>query len=242
MTHTREIEIDLFIKGLYEGYGYDFIEYNRKHIERRILKFIESEHISSVSMLQHKMFHEPGYFDKMMPYFHVGCSTGEEVYSVALLLKEAGLLDKSHLYGTDFNLRVLSKAQNAVYSKSDYEDFVANYMKCGGEKSPKSYFQQRDGLYSLSSDLKEKVSFHHHNLTTNHILGEMTVVVCRNVLIYFSRPLQKKVFKLLDKSIKSGGILCLGAQETLGQSGIEHQYSKKFNGSKIYMKNYVRGY
>lgn len=276
MIDKSKIEIDLFIEGLFKGYGYDFREYNRNHVERRILKFIENEGITSVSMLQHKMFHEPGYFDKMIRYFsvnvtsffrdehffrtfrkeviphlksfpkikiwHAGCSTGQEVYSIAILLKEAGLLDRTHLYGTDFNADVLSKARSAVYSKAEYEDFLSNYKKCDGVYPPEDYFKHENDLYVLSSYLKEKVSFHHHNLTTDHILGEMTVVVCRNVLIYFSRPLQEKVFKLFDESIKRGGILCLGARETIHQSVIEHKYSKKFNESKIYMKNYVRGY
>ena len=276
MTDNRKIEIDLFIEGLFRGFGYDFREYNRNHVERRILKFIENENIASVSMLQHKMFHEPGYFDKMIRYFsvnvtaffrdehffktfrkeviphlksfpkikiwHAGCSTGQEVYSIAILLEEAGLLNRAHLYGTDFNSDVLVKARRASYSKEDYEEFISSYRKCGGELSPDKYFQHKDDMYTLSPHLKEKVSFHHHNLTTDHILGEMTVVICRNVLIYFSRPLQDKVFKLFDESIKRGGMLCLGAQETIHQSGIEHKYSKKFNASKIYMKNYVRGY
>lgn len=196
-------------------------------------------------------FRNEGFYNKfrqeIVPYlksfpkikiWHAGCSTGQEVYSMAMLLHEAGLLQRCHLYGTDFNQEVLNLAKKGVYDRDVYHEFVVNYKKASGELPPETFFKIYDDRVEIKSFLKEYISFHQHNLTADHSLGEMTVVICRNVLIYFSKPLQNKVLEILDDSLKSGGVLCLGQQETLRQSGIECQYTADFESEKIFMKKY----
>ncbi len=172
------------------------------------------------------------------PYIRVWCSAcshGQEPYSVAILLDEAGLLEKSIIYATDFNDTVLEEAKNALFSVSDYKKNKESYIKSGGTKKFEDWFNMNDNYMEVSSHIKEKVHFFQHNLATDSEINEFQLVFCRNVLIYFEEKLQKNVFKLIHNSLIKRGFLVLGKSETLS---IDNGFTPidKFSKNKIFKK------
>ena len=155
---------------------------------------------------------------------------------MAIFLKEAGLYDHVLIYATDFDETVLAAAGKGVYPVEKIKEFTKNYRDAGGLESFANYYTARYDFALLDSALKENIHFSNHNLVTDGVFGEMDMIVCRNVLIYFSRKLQEKVFKLFYESLATGGFLCLGARETIKLS----EYSKCFTAidseQKIYKK------
>ncbi len=141
------------------------------------------------------------------------CSQGEEAYSVAMMLDELGLLDKSIIYATDFNEVVLHEAQNAIYSKKSYGLYEENYIKSGGKEEFSKWFDINDNYIEVVPHIKEKVHFFQHNLALDGEINEFQLIFCRNVLIYFEDNLQKRVFKLLHDSLSRKGFLVLGKSE-----------------------------
>jgi len=141
------------------------------------------------------------------------CSQGQEAYSVAMLLDEAGLLDKSIIYATDFNEVVLKEAQNALYSANQYKLYEENYIKSGGKREFSRWFEINDNYIEVAPYIKKKVHFFQHNLVMDSEINEFQLVFCRNVLIYFEKKLQKKVFQLLNNSLMRKGFLVLGKSE-----------------------------
>lgn len=172
--------------------------------------------------------------------WHAGCSTGEEVYSMAILLKEENLLDRCIIYGTDFNQIVLNTAAKAIYPVDRIKDYIKNYNLAQGKASFSDYFTVSYGAAKINSDLRRNVVFSDHNLVTDGVFGEMNMIVCRNVLIYFNRDLQNKVHRLFHKSLISGGILCLGTKESLLLSDCKDEYTTLH--SNIYRKKYARAH
>lgn len=162
--------------------------------------------------------------------WHAGCSTGEEVYSTAIFLKELNLYDKCQIYATDSNIEVIEKAKKGIYSLDKIREYKTSYQNAGGTASFSDYYTASYGSAILKSHLKENIVFSDHNLVTDHTFGEMDLIMCRNVLIYFSRELQDKVFFLFLESLKPDGFLCLGTKETI-------RLSKYTNHFKIFDKN-----
>lgn len=197
-----------------------------------------------------EMFRDPKFFValreeiipvlKTYPYvklWHAGCSSGEEVYSMAILLKEEGLLDRCTIYATDFNQIVLKKAAEAIYPLDKIKAYTENYNKALGKASFSDYFTIQYGAAIIDKSLKKNIVFSDHNLTTDGVFGEMNVIICRNVLIYFNRGLQNRVYKLFHESLLPGGFLCLGSKETLLFSGYKKEY-KQIHKCNIYKKIY----
>ncbi len=198
-----------------------------------------------------EMFRDPAFYlavrEKVVPIlathsfikvWHAGCSTGEELYSMAILLKEAGLYDRLQLYGTDFNELVLQKAREGIVPAKAIKDYTDNYQRGGGISSFSDYYTAKYERALLAPELKKKILFANHNLVTDQVFGEMQMIVCRNVLIYFSRELQKKVITLFYDSLCRGGILCLGSRESLQFSGLADRFSQLVDGEQIYQKMY----
>ncbi len=153
---------------------------------------------------------------KTYPYIRIwcsACSQGQEPYSVAILLDEAGLLDKSIIYATDFNDAVLEEAKNGLFSVADYKKHEENYIKSGGKSSFNKWFELNNGYMEVAAHIKDKVHFFQHNLVTDSEINEFQLVFCRNVLIYFEDRLQKRVFKLIHSSLVKRGFLVLGKSE-----------------------------
>jgi chemotaxis protein methyltransferase CheR len=171
--------------------------------------------------------------------WHAGCSTGEEVYSMAILLKEEGLLDRVHIYATDFNKVVLEKAKNGIYPIDSIKDYTHNYQQAGGTASFADYYIAKYDSVIIDQSLKKKVTFADHNLVTDGVFGEMHVIICRNVLIYFNRTLQDKVINLFSDSLCNGCFLCLGSKETINFSSSVNDFHEFVANEKIYRKKYI---
>lgn len=164
-----------------------------------------------------------------------GCSTGEEAFSVAIILKELNLLKKSLIYATDINASIIQHAGKAVYGFSKIKKYAENYYAAGGTENFSDYYTANYSFAALNQSVKEKVIFSTHNLVSDYSFNQFHLILCRNVLIYFDKDLQSKVFDLFDKSMENLGYLGLGNKETLLFSSISHKY-KRISNEKIWRK------
>jgi chemotaxis protein methyltransferase CheR len=271
ITHKNlNIEIDLILEAIFQKYGYDFRNYGRAHIKRRLLHRLQLSKIPSISEMQYKLLYDESFFNLILKDFsinvtemfrdpafyknlreevipilktypfikiwHAGCSSGEEVYSMAILLMEEGLYDRTQIYATDFNHNILRKAKEGIYPISKIKEFTANYQKSGGSKSFSDYFMAKYESVIFNSDLKKNIVFADHNLVTDKIFAEVHLVVCRNVLIYFNKELQNQVIRLFNSSILPGGYLCLGTKETVRFSDSQQCFDTPIKDEKIFKK------
>lgn len=187
-----------------------------------------SRFLKEVTVNVTEMFRDPSFFaaiqkkvlpelskQKELQIWHAACSTGEEVYSLAILLHEALLLGRSTIHGTDLNPDVLLKAKDGVYSERDFTEYAQNYKLSGGKATFSDYYSISHGNAVFNDLLKEKMMFFEHNLVTDGSFNTFNLIMSRNVLIYFQKPLQSQVIKLFKDSLVKGGFLCLGSKESL---------------------------
>ena len=167
--------------------------------------------------------------------WHAGCSTGEEVYSMAILLKEAGVLHKSIIYATDIHQGVVEKAKKGIFPLSQMQLYSQNYLASGGVEDFSSYYTANYDYAVFDKALAERMVFSTHNLVSDGSFNSFDIVICRNVLIYFTRELQFKVFNLFDQSLENLGYLVLGSRETVSFSGIHTRY-KRLGKEKVWRK------
>lgn len=170
--------------------------------------------------------------------WHAGCSTGEEVYSMAILLKEEGLYGRARIYATDINEVVLKQAKAGVYPLDRMQEYTQNYLSAGGSQSFSEYYTAAYDGALFSPTLRENVVFAQHNLVTDRSFSEFNVILCRNVMIYFDRSLQNRVHQLFCESLPRNGILVLGSKESLKFSQVEDAYEAVDPREKIYRKVY----
>jgi len=163
-----------------------------------------------------------------------GCSSGEEPYSIAIILKELGLLDRSLIYATDLNEIILKNAKNGIFAKDSYDQFLKNYYKAGGCESFSRYFTNHDDFVEIKDEIKEKILFFRHNLVLDGKINDFQLIFCRNVLIYFDTDLKTKVFNLFDESLDNYGFLVLGESESLNHNQKFKTIDEK---NKIYKRN-----
>ncbi|GFM34682.1 CheR family methyltransferase [Desulfovibrio subterraneus] len=196
-----------------------------------------------------EMFRDPWFYKKVrqsvVPHlhtypfikvWHAGCSAGQEVYSMGILLEEEGMRERVQIYATDFNEIVLQKAKDGIYPVDLVREYTSNYQKAGGTQSFSDYYTADYSSVVMKRSLRDQVLFSSHNLVTDGVFGEMNVIFCRNVLIYFNRELQNKVLKLFYDSLCPGGFLCLGSKETLMFSEIADKFEVIADREKIYRK------
>lgn len=196
-----------------------------------------------------EMFRDPPFFRQLrevvcpilhtfptINIWHAGCSTGEEVYSVAILLKEEGLLDRATIFATDINRHALKRAREGIYSAESLRTFTANYQKAGGKGSFAEYYHAAYGGAVMHQELRANVLFSEHNLVTDTVFAETHLVLCRNVMIYFQQPLQNRVLQIFSDSLRRGGFLCLGSKETLEFSAVKEQFQTVDPRARIYRK------
>jgi chemotaxis protein methyltransferase CheR len=196
-----------------------------------------------------EMFRDPDFYQALRhsvtPYLQTypfikiwiaGCATGEEVYSLAILLKEEGLYDRATIYATDFNETALKKASEGIYPLKEVQQYTGNYQKSGGLRSFSEYYHAEYSSAIMDAGLKTNITFAHHNLVTDSVFSEVQVVFCRNVLIYFDRTLQNWVLNTLANSLSRGGFLCLGTKETLELSSVYDQFKTVDQKERIYQK------
>src|SRR6476661_3354514 len=195
------------------------------------------------------MFRDPTFYkefrEKVIPLlrtypfiriWHAGCSTGEEVFSMAILLEEEGLYDRARLYATDINDVVLQRAKQGIFPLDRMQEYTENYMKAGGKRSSSEYYTAKYDGALFNSSLKRNIVFSQHNLVTDRSFSEFHVIFCRNVLIYFDKTLQNQVHSLFYDSLVMLGILALGSKESLKFSKYEPCYEKLSPTEKLYRK------
>ncbi|MDQ6717575.1 MAG: protein-glutamate O-methyltransferase CheR [Gemmatimonadota bacterium] len=194
------------------------------------------------------MFRDPSFYvafrQKVVPMlrtypfirlWHAGCSTGEEVYSMAILLREEGLYDRARIYATDINEVVLQRAKAGIFPIDRMQEYTENYMRAGGKKSFSEYYTAKYGGALFDQSLTKNIVFSQHNLVTDKSFSEFNVILCRNVLIYFDKTLQTKVHELFYDSLGMFGILCLGSRESLRFMRYEQCY-EQLGTEKIFRK------
>jgi chemotaxis protein methyltransferase CheR len=214
------------------------------HNERHFDEFLKS-----MSITVTEMFRDPPFYralrEKIVPIFrtfpfvkiwHAGCATGEEVYSMAILLHEEGFLDRARIYATDFNKHSLDCAQEGVYPVKNMGVYSKNYHAAGGAGDFSSYANASYDLVKFRDYLKKNITFSYHNLVTDGIFGEMNLICCRNVLIYFDKTLQDLVLTRFLGSLRHGGFLCLGNKETLNFTAVKPLFEPVDAKQRIYRK------
>ena len=195
------------------------------------------------------MFRDPSFYrefrERVVPLlrtypfiriWHAGCSTGEEVFSMAILLEEEGLYDRARLYATDINDVVLQRAKQGIFPLDRMQEYTENYMKAGGKRSFSEYYTAKYDGALFSPSLTRNIVFSQHNLVTDRSFSEFHVIFCRNVLIYFDKSLQNRVHSLFYDSLVMFGILALGSKESLKFSQYEPCYEKLSAAEKLYRK------
>ncbi|PLX70443.1 MAG: chemotaxis protein CheR [Denitrovibrio sp.] len=269
---NENIEVELLIEALVKKHGFDFRDYSRVHIKRRILEVKQRLRYESISMMIKDIIYDREFLNKLLLSFsinytemfrdpdvylfmrneiidllrtfpfvkiwHAGCSTGEEVYSLAIMLKEAGIYNKTQIYATDFNDKVLKMAEDGIYPIEYVKNYTSNYQQAGGKESFSDYYIADDNNVIMDSSLRKKVVFANHNLVTDGVFGEIHLIMCRNVLIYFNKNLQDRVLHLFKDSLCNGGVLCLGTKETIENSTAESDFETLDKKLKIYRLKY----
>ncbi|MBK0368915.1 CheR family methyltransferase [Flavobacterium agrisoli] len=251
-------ELDSLINEVFEHYGFDFGNYSKASLKRRVdrlyqldgfshfyefLYRIRSDEeyykrlIEEVTVNVTEMFRDPSFYavlrNEIVPLlatkpfvrvWHAGCSTGEEVFSMAILLKEAGLLHKALLYATDINASVLETAKKGVFPLRMMKLYSENYMASGGTEDFSSYYSANFNIAKFNTELSDKMVFSQHNLVSDTSFNEFDLILCRNVLIYFDNNLQSRVIQLFDDSLSLLGFLALGSKETIKYTGGSNKF------------------
>ncbi len=195
------------------------------------------------------MFRDPGFYatfrQKVVPLlrtypfvriWHAGCATGEEVYSLAILLQEENLYAKCRIYATDMNKEVLRKAREGIFPLSAMKEYTNNYMQAGGKRFFSDYYTAQYGSVIFRPSLIENVVFSEHNLATDSSFNEFQVVLCRNVMIYFNKTLQARVHNLIYDSLSMFGVFGIGNKESLRFTSRESFYEELDDKDKLYRK------
>ncbi|WP_266366435.1 CheR family methyltransferase [Tellurirhabdus rosea] len=256
----EEEELDWLLNDLMECYGYDFTQYARTSLRRRIARIrlldgfgdllelrrrIRSDaaymqrFVEELTVNVTEMFRDPWFYKTLRntvlptlaakPFiriWHAGCSTGEEVFSMAILLKEEALLQKTLLYATDLNPDVLEKARSGIYNQAALKEYTQNYELAGGKANFSDYYTAHYGHVKFREELSQRMVFAVHNLVSDRSFNEFDLILCRNVLIYFNRELQSRVLALFDESLGTLGYLALGSKETIRFSQLQTGYQQ----------------
>lgn len=266
----EELEVDLLLEAVHRHHGYDFRDYARTSIRRRIWKLVRAERLDSISALQGRILHDPGAWERFVqgisvhvsamfrdPHFfqafrrhaipvlrtypfiriwQAGCSLGEEAYSLAILLMEEGLYDRSLIYATDINEATLRQAREGIYPAEVMQKYTQNYLQAGGTRAFSEYYTARYEFAIMRPSLHQNIVFSQHNLVSDGAFNEFNVVLCRNVMIYFNRALQERTHRLLHGSLSMFGILGLGAKESMQFLPLQHAYEQLEPGEKLYRR------
>jgi chemotaxis protein methyltransferase CheR len=195
------------------------------------------------------MFRDPTFFaafrERVVPLlrtypfvriWNAGCSTGEETFSLAIILREEGLYDRARIYATDLNDAVLRHARSATYPLDRMRDYTENYIRAGGTESFSTYYEADGQNARFDPALLEQVVFAQHNLASDSAFNQFNVIVCRNVMIYFGKSLQERVHDLFYDSLETFGVLALGHKESIRFTGNESRYEELDEREKLYRK------
>ncbi len=269
-SEVEQIEMDVLLEAIHRRYGYDFRNYARASLKRRLQHRMQESDMNDISDLLPRLLHDEEFFDRFLrdmsitvtemfrdPSFfsavrqhvvavlktypfikvwHAGCATGEEVYSMAILLHEEGFYDRTQFYATDYNTDSLEKARVGLFARKQIDKYAGNYSKAGGTASLSDYYLSKYDSVKIHSWLRKNITFSHHNLVTDGVFGEMNLIVCRNVLIYFDRALQDRALSLFSDSLCRRGFLCLGSKESLDFSAVADQFEPVKSRERIYQQ------
>lgn len=220
-------------------------------LQERVLRdpSVMDKLFSDFSINVTEMFRDPAFFkafrNKLIPIvkdyphiriWHVGCATGEEVYSMAILLHEEGIYDKTRIYATDINAAILEKAKQGTFPLEGMQLYTKNYIEAGGKRAFSEYYQAIGEQVVFHPFLKKNVLFAQHNLVTDRSFNEFDIIICRNVLIYFNKILQNEVHQLFYESLKLSGFLGLGKREGIRFTSYGKCYGEIDASEKIYRK------
>ena len=213
---------------------------------------IVAELLALLTVQVSEMFRDPSYFlafrEKVLSHLRTypslkiwiaGCSSGEEVYSFAILMREEGLFDRTMFYATDINADALRKAESGIFSLDRIKQFTVNHQKAGGKSSLSDYYQAAYNHVQFDKSLRERIVFSDHSLVTDEVFSEMHFISCRNVLIYFDRELQDRAIGLFDRSLVRQGFLGLGSRESLRFSSHSDDFADFVREERIYQKRAV---
>jgi chemotaxis protein methyltransferase CheR len=263
-------EMEALLTDVMDKYGYDFTEYSKASLKRRLNRLISIDKFPSFAEFRYHVYTKEDYLQRFVqeltvnvtemfrdPFFykalreevlpvlathpfikiwHAGCSTGEEVYSMAILLKEANLLHKTLLYATDINPAVLENLRKGIFPMHHMKQYSENYILSGGKTDFSTYYTAKYNWAKFDEELGKKIIVSTHNLVSDSSFNEFQLILCRNVLIYFDKDLQNRVFTLFDASLEKLGFLALGAKESLKFSVISNKYKAVGNKEKIWRK------
>ncbi|KQV85349.1 chemotaxis protein CheR [Massilia sp. Root351] len=210
--------------------------------------------VEEVTVNVSDMFRDPPFFkalrEDVLPHLRTyphariwvaGCSGGEEVLSLAILLREEGMARQCRIYATDLNEAVLERARQGMFELRDMQRYTKNYQQAGGSTAFSDYYVARYGRALFDPELLRNVVFAAHNLATDADFSEMQLILCRNVMIYFKPALKERLLSLFDGCLTPGGFLCLGSKETLEQRAIAPRYREVAAPTRIYRKQYATG-
>ncbi len=205
--------------------------------------------LESVTVNVTEMFRDPDFYKdlraKVLPklaaypiikIWHAGCSTGEEVYSMAIMLKEEGLLERTKIYATDINPANIEKARNGIIPLQYMKEYTKNYIHSGGQGDFSHYYTARYGNAIINKELKKNILFSQHNLVTDQVFNEFQLICSRNVLIYFNKKLQNRVIRLFYDSLSPLGYLAIGTKESLMFSDVRGNFETISSANKIYRR------
>lgn len=209
--------------------------------------------LNDLSIRMTEMFRDPSFFisfrNQVVPLlrglpeiriWHAGCATGEEVYSMAILMQEEGLAEKTKIYGTDMNERAIVSAQKGAFPLKQMQQYTKNYLEAGGTKAFSEYYETDHQFAYFRPVMSENLMFAQHNLVTDGSFNEFHVILCRNVLIYFDQELQQHVHRLMHSSLSDGGFLGLGSKESILFAPDHLHYDDFVPNEKIYRKQAVK--
>ncbi len=265
-----EPQINELISLVKKHHGFDFLNYSRPSLRRRLSRILmlkrfgfdelrqalvvnESNFfqwfLEEITVNVTEMFRDPSFYRALNTYvipdlpnfqhirvWSAGCSTGEEVYSLAILLNIAGLSQKSFIYGTDINTGVLNEARKGVYTHRKIKSYTENYQLCQLPGSLTDYFTIVSDTASVLNELKQNTLFSVHNLIADHVFNEFQLISCRNVFIYFEAALQEKILDLFYNSLCPLGYLCLGSKEAIRFPGFKNKFKVINSKENIYQK------
>ncbi|WP_342645186.1 protein-glutamate O-methyltransferase CheR [Mucilaginibacter sp. CSA2-8R] len=222
--------------------------YDLKHLVINDKDFFQ-HFLEEVTVNVTEMFRDPLFYkainSQVLPYLstfqHIkiwsaGCSSGEEVYSMAILLKEAGLIKKSFVYGTDINTEVLKEAKKGIYSLRKIKSYAENYQYSGLPGTITDHFTILYDAATIHTELKQNTLFSVHNLISDNVFNEFQLISCRNVFIYFESALQEKILDLFYRSLCPLGFLCLGSKEAIRSEAFKKRFKTISSKENIYQK------
>ena len=245
----EDVEIDCLLEAVYRYYGFDFRQYARPSLRRRLWRRADLERVGTISALQERLLHDRACMERLLldlsinvtamfrdptfflafrrivvpllrtyPFIRIwnaGCSTGEETHSLAIVLAEEGLLERTRIYATDINESVLVRAKEGVFPLDQMRAYTENYQAAGGTRAFSEYYTAGYEGARFDRSLTDGVVFSRHNLASDGSFNEFHAIICRNVMIYFDAELQDRVHNLFYESLVRFGLLCLGQKESI---------------------------